>query len=156
MQGKYIVWIVISVIIIMSGAAFFIQSGTSNKVSPIIIDKLITPYVKLINVGNFEEAYFQYTSVDYRAKFTLSQYIKAQEQNLEKYGELLELKPVSGVFLKEATQGNKIVFKATFAYIGSKSSQRIVVDAIQEDDTFKLFNTYNSYVSIGGLLPVIY
>lgn len=140
----------------MSVAAFLIQSNTSSKVSPAIINELIIPYQELISSGKFEEAYFSMTSIDYRESNTLAKYLKAQDSNKTVYGELVELKPVSGVFLKETSQGNKIIFKATFAYIGSKASQRIIIDAIREGNEFKLYNTYNSYVSIGGLLPVIY
>ena len=156
MQGRYIVWIVISVIIVMSGLAFWTQSNLSDEVSPKIMEKLIEPYNGFIKNKNYESAYFSLTSLDYRAKTTLAQYIHAQDSNFTYFGELVDLKPLSGVFLKETAQGNKIIFKATFAYIGSKKSQRIVLDAIREDGEFKLYNTYNSYVSIGGLMPVIY
>ncbi|MBX3044424.1 MAG: hypothetical protein KIT33_13055 [Candidatus Kapabacteria bacterium] len=156
MKGKYIVWIVLLVIALMSGIAFFMQSKTSSKVSPQIIEQLIEPYKQLLQSGNFEEAYYSLTSIDYKVDNTFAKYLAAQDSNKAVYGELVDLKPVSGVFLKETTQGNKIIFKATFAYIGSKSSQRIVIDAIKENDEFKLFKTYNSYVSIGGLVPVIY
>lgn len=156
MQGKNIVWIIATVILIMSGVAFFVQSGTSGKVNPLIMNELINPYKELISNGNYETAYSQFTSVDYKVKFTLNNYLAAQDSNMRNYGELKELRPVSGVFLKESAQGNKVVFKATFAYIGSKASQRIIIDAIKEDGKFKIYNTYNSYVSIGNLMPVIY
>jgi hypothetical protein len=156
MQGKYIVWIVILVILIMSGLAYWTQSNTSGEVSPKIIKELIEPYTELIKNNNYEEAYFSFTSSDYRAKTTLAQYTRAQDSNFTHYGELVDIKPVSGVFLKETAKGNKIIFKATFGYIGSNKSQRIMLDAIREDGKYKLYNTYNSYVSIGGLMPVIY
>ncbi|MDX9790467.1 MAG: hypothetical protein WC313_06475 [Candidatus Kapaibacterium sp.] len=156
MKGRYIVWIVVSVIVIMSAAAFIKQSDTSSSVSPVIMENLIQPYAECLSSADYERAYFEYTSVDYKSKITLANYLSAQDTNIVKFGKLKELKPVSGVFLKETVQGNKIVFKATFAYLGEKGGQRIIVDAIKEDGKFKIFNTYNSYVSIGGLLPVIY
>ncbi len=156
MKGKYIVYIIIAVIMLMSGAAYWIQTNARAKITPQIMEQLIIPYQRAISARDYTKAYNEFTSNDYKSKFTLEQYLNAQDSNFAIYGSLDDLKPVSGVFLKETATGNKIIFKATFAYIGSKKHQRIIVDVINEKGKFRLYNTYNSYVSMGGLLPVIY
>jgi hypothetical protein len=140
----------------MSILAYIKQTNTNNTVNPRVIEELINPYEKLIKQADYETAYNEFTSKEYKSKYTLAQYLRAQDSNRTVFGNLELLKPVSGVFLKETVQDNKIIFKATFGYVGEKSTQRIIIDAIQENGKFKLYNTYNSYVSIGGLLPVIY
>lgn len=155
-QGKYIVWIISGVIVGMGALAFFIKSGAQGKISPLIMANVINPYKELIITRDYENAYKIYASSDYKSKYTYAQFRMAQDSNRIEYGELLDIKPVSGLFLKETTSENRVIFKATFGYIGSKKQQRIIIDIIKENGVFKIYRTYNSYVSIGGLLPVIY
>ena len=156
MQGKYIVWIIATVIALMGGLAFFMQINTRNEVEPRIKNELILPYQELLKQGKFEEAYYQMTSPDYRTKYTLAQYIKAQDSNRSVFGNLVELKEVSGLYMKETIRGNRAVFKATYGYICQKASERIMIEAILVNGKFKLQNTYTSFVTIGSLQPVIY
>jgi hypothetical protein len=156
MQGKYIVWIILAVIATMSSISVYTHFSTQHQLSPVVLSKLIQPYKEYIKNGEYEKAYNELTSEDYRAKFTFAQYKLHQDSNKVVFGDLVELKPVSGVFLKETTKESKIIFKATFGYIGSKKQQRILLDITREKGKYKIDNSYNSYLSMGTMMSVIY
>lgn len=156
MKGKFIPYIVVTVIIFMSITAYYIKTNQKNNIQPQMTKNLISKYEEYIKNGRYSDAYYELTSTEYKKRTTLAQYLNSQNSNKGKYGRLKSLKPLSGLFLRETSSTDKTIIKATFIYSGEKSAQRIIIDAVKENGKYKIDNTYNSYVSIGGLLPVIY
>jgi hypothetical protein len=160
MNGKFKsyapVFGVLAIVIVFSIIAYKNFRDGEDIVMPKVMDELIKPYVKLIGNGEFEQAYSQYTSIDYKRKYTQARYLAAQDSNLTKFGKITDIVPVSGIMVSEKSPTKPWIYKGTFAYIGEKDTMRIVIDVTLEDGFFKIYNTYNSYVAISSVTPVIY
>ncbi|MBE2188251.1 MAG: hypothetical protein KGZ71_14445 [Desulfobulbaceae bacterium] len=147
---------VLAIVIVFSIIAYKNFRLGEDIVMPKVMDELIQPYTELIGKGEFEKAYANYTSIDYRRKYTNARYLSAQDSNTTKFGKILDIKPVSGILVSEKSQSKPWIYKGTFAYIGEKDTMRIVIDVTLEDGVFKIYNTYNSYLAISSVTPVIY
>lgn len=150
------VFLVLIAVIIMSIIAYQNFRRTEDIVTPKLMDELIEPYSRLIAQGEYEAAYEQFTSEDYKKEYTLARYLGAQDSNYQKYGRLYSIQPVSGILVSEKSQSKPWIYKGTFAYIAEKDTIRIVIDATLEDGRFKIFKTYNSYLAISSVTPIIY
>lgn len=150
------VFLVLIAVIIMSIIAYQNFRRTEDVITPKLMEDLIEPYTKLISQGEYEAAYNQFTSKDYRKDYTLARYISAQDSNYHRYGRLIAIKPVSGILVSEKPQSKPWIYKGTFAYVAEKDTLRIVIDATLEDGRFKIYKTYNSYLAISSVTPIIY
>lgn len=146
--SNIIVFGVILIVVSMGITAFFMQKETNDLVKPKIMNDFITPYTNALKNGNYELAYNELTSEEFKEYYTLEEFIKKQELNKETYGDLENIQTVSGLFLKEKDMHGPWTFKGTMLYCAEKDTQRIIVEVINKDNKFKLFKTYRSFVSI--------
>lgn len=154
-NSNIITFSIIGFVLILSVTAFIIQKNSQEKLSPIIIEKLLKPYTNTLKQNDYESAYSLFTSVNYKRDYTLASYKAAQDSNFKVLGKTVDIVPASGIFVKEASK-NYPVFKATLIYKSEKISKVIVIDVVFENGNPKIEKTYNSELTIGTLTPVIY
>jgi hypothetical protein len=143
------------VVITLSVFSFLNRSKVNDEVSPQIVNTLIEPYKQALNSGDYERAYSDFTSEEYREKYTLDTFMTIQNQNREYYGKINRLEPVSGLFLPEMKR-KYTVYKGTLAYQGERSGRRIVMEVVKEDGEFKINKTYLSMLSVGNEKAIIF
>lgn len=146
--SNIIIFGVIALVVSMGVISFFIQKNTNEQIAPEINQKLIQPYSNAIKNKDYEFAYYKFTSDNYKEKYSLEEFIKKQELNIEQFGKLQNIISVSGLYLKEKSMHGPWTFKGTMMYNGEKKSQRIIFQIIKEENTYKLYNSYRSFVSI--------
>ncbi len=146
--SNIIVFGVITVVVTMGIISFYIQKQTNDIVTPRIINEFVNPYTNAIQNEDFEYAYENLTSEEYKESYTLKEFIQKHRLNNEKYGNLNEIKTISGLFLREKEMHGPWTFKGTMMYLAEKDTQRIIVEVIEKEDSFKLYKTYRSFVSI--------
>lgn len=147
---------VIIIVIVLSIIAYQNFRKVEDIVMPKVLDELIEPYVTAVSNRDYEEAYSKFTSQDYKRIYTKARYFSAQDSNFSKFGKLINITPVSGMLVSEKSQNKPWIYKGTFAYIGEQDTMRIVIDVTLENGKFKIYNTYNSYLAISSVTPVIY
>ena len=85
-MSSNLIWPLIGVIVICAVIyGFYQQVKTGSKV-PAIVEALIDPYARVLATGNYEEAYKRFTSKDFQKRYSLDEFIKAQEINRAEYG----------------------------------------------------------------------
>ncbi len=126
-----------------------------NNTTPILEADLFMPYAELIKEGKYDEAYNTYLSDSYKSKFDLKSYTESQKLNIEKYGKLVSLKPLSGIFITEQSKG-KWIYKGTLVYKGERATQRITASIEIENGKYKFFRTYPSTVTMRDNVPLVY
>ncbi|HRP01963.1 MAG TPA: hypothetical protein PLE30_04870 [Candidatus Kapabacteria bacterium] len=159
MNSKKSTLIIVSVIIsvsILSIFAYYNQKGKNEFVSDEINKQLLEPYIKLLQNSDYKQAYNEYTSSDFKRKYTYAMYQRAQDSNLTVNGKIKSLVPFSGIFVKEITDNKLAVFKGTVVYEAEKIKKNIVVEILIENGKMRLNRTYDSYLTMSNILPVIY
>jgi hypothetical protein len=154
-KSNIITYSIIGSVLILSVIAFIIQKNSQEKLNPIIIENLLTPYSNSLKMRDYERAYNSYTSINYRLNYTLTSFIASQDSNYLVLGKVIDIVPASGIFVKESSKDLPI-FKATLIYKSEKTSKVIVMDVIFEEGKPKIEKTYNSELTIGTLTPKIY
>lgn len=155
-KSTYIVLGVLAVVIILSILAYYNQKSKNKIIGDSIVNELLIPYLNELQMGNYEKAYQLFTSKDYKKKYTLAKYKQAQDSNLVANGTITSLKPISGIFVKETAPGGITIFKGTVLLEAEKIKKNIVVEITIENDSMKINRTYDSYLTMSNILPVIY
>lgn len=157
---KYKTILIISAIaVVVFGFAFYaytLQQKTIDDKSPEIFENLIKPYCEELKAGNREEAYEKFTSRKYRSKHSLENFIKAQNDNAEYYGELDSMSLTSGIFVYTKDLERNWVYRGTINYYAAKMETKFTVDVIQEDSVYKISSTYPSQLTIRASAPQIF
>jgi hypothetical protein len=146
--SNIIVFGVIAIVVTMGIVSYLIQKNTNDVVTPRIINEFVNPYTEAIQNQNYELAYEKFTSDEYKENYSLDEFIQKHRYNYEKYGKLQNIQSVSGLFLAEKEMHGPWTFKGTMMYLAEKGSQRIIIEVIEQEDKFKLYKTYRSFVSI--------
>lgn len=154
--STYIVLAVLAVVSILSIFAYYNQKSKNQIIGDSINSKLLIPYLNELQIGNYEKAYQLFTSKDYKKKYTLARYKLAQDSNLVANGKITSLKPISGIFVRETAPGAISVFKGTILLEAEKAKKNIVIEITIENDSMKINRTYDSYLTMSNILPVIY
>lgn len=151
--------ILITGIILMTGimgvAGYMQTKDLQNNTTPKLVEDLFKPYAECISEGDYKAAYKKYLSDSYKSKFDFDKYIEAQELNKQKYGKLISLEPLSGIFITEKSKG-KWIYKGTLIYKGENSTQRITASIEIENGKYKFFRTYPSTVTMRDNIPLVY
>ncbi len=140
---------------VMGIIGFMQTKDLQSNTTPMLEQDLFIPYAKQVSNGYFKNAYDNFLSNSYKSKFGYAAYKKAQELNLEKYGKLKSLKPLSGIFISEKSKG-KWIYKGTLVYVGEKATQRITASIEIENGKYKFFRTYPSSVTMRDNIPLVY
>lgn len=148
--------IIISVILILSIWGYLSQKNQNQIFQNRINEELLIPYSKLISEQNYKLAYQNFTSSNYKRKYSLAKYLEAQDSNYVKYGKVNFFKLVSGVFIKELNSEKQNIFKFTVLYETIKTKKNIILEIIIEDNKIKLNNSYDSFLTISNITPAIY
>ena len=155
-QSNSILIAVLAVVIILSVIGYYSQKNKNNNIGKRVYSELLQEYTSLLQNKEFDKAYNNFTSEDYKRKYTLAAFIHAQDSNHTAYGKLQSIMPATGIFFKEMGDSKFIVYKGTVRYKAEKSERLIVVEICFENGKMKLNRTYDSYVTLGNVLPVIY
>lgn len=155
-KSTFVVFGVLALVIILSIFAYYNQKSKNQIIGDKINDELLIPYMEELKNGNIEKAYQLYTSKDYKKKYTLAKYKQAQDSNLVANGTINSLKPISGIFVRETAPGGITVFKGTVLLEADKAKKNIVVEITIEQGSMKINRTYDSYLTMSNILPVIY
>lgn len=155
-KSTLIVFGVLIAVIILSIMAYYNQKSKNQIIGDSINGELLIPYLSELQSGNYERAYQFFTSKDYKKKYTLARYKQAQDSNLVANGQIKSLKPLSGIFVRESAPGGLTVFKGTVLLESEKAKKNIVVEITIENDSMKINRTYDSYLTMSNILPVIY
>lgn len=158
-------------ITIFSGIFVFIKNKASTAQNvPDIEDKLLIPYRKALADKKYEFAYKQFTSQRYKSEYSYEEFLDSQLQNFATFGSLISIKPASGMFVKESLKSNpwdvssqNWLYKGTLVYTGSNKNEEgkyitagILMEIIVEEGEYKIYDSYNSFVTIGGIKPQIF
>ena len=87
-------------ILIISYYSYISFRKLNEDISPKIFNELIKPYSRLIIDGDYQNVYENYTAHSYKSKHSFNEYISAQINNKNYFGELLEMSLTSGIFIK--------------------------------------------------------
>jgi len=155
-NSTIVVFGILATVIILSIFAYYNQKSKNQIIGDSINQELLIPYINELRSSNYELAYHLFTSKDYKKKYTLAKYKAAQDSNLVANGKIIALKPLSGIFVKETATGGITVFKGTVALEAEKGKKNIVVEITIENDSMKINRTYDSYLTMSNILPVIY
>ncbi len=151
--------LLITGVVLVTGIMGFIgylqTKDLQNNTTPQLVEDLFAPYAKCLNQGDYESAYKSYLSESYQSKFDFEEYVKSQKLNREKYGKLVSLEPLSGIFISEKSKG-KWIYKGTLVYKGETSTQRITAAIEIENGKYKFFRTYPSTVTMRDNVPLVY
>jgi len=148
--------IIITVIIILSIWGYFSQKNQNLIFENRINKELLIPYSKLISEQNYKVAYQNFTSTNYKKKYSLAKFLEVQDSNYARYGKVKSFKLVSGVFIKELNSEKQNIFKFTVLYEALNTKKNIILEIIIEDDKIKLNNSYDSFLTISNITPAIY
>jgi len=147
---------VLSTVVVLGIWGYFSQKNTNEELLPKIMEDVIKPYQKHLKNDDYEIAYKELTSEEYRQKHDLKEFIIAQNKNEKKYGELDSIKPISGIVIREKPMEGPWKYFLTLGYYGKDDSQKIIMEFITKDKAFKLNNSYISTVTIKNKKPMIY
>ncbi len=140
---------------IMGVIGYFQTKDLQNNTTPQLVEDLFKPYAECISNENYKDAYNIFLSESYKSKFDFDQYMEYQKLNRDKYGKLVSLEPLSGIFITEKSKG-KWIYKGTLIYKGELSSQRITASIEIEEGKYKFFRTYPSTVTMRDNIPLVY
>ena len=134
------------VVIILGVAGYLNQKNRDENVTPKIIEQLVDPYTQALKEGKYEYAYNNFTSDAYKNDNSLDEYIEAQKNNREKFGKLIDIEPLSGLFLQEKKMHKDWNFIGTLRYKAEQRQLRIQIEVIVSDEKKFLIN--NTYLSM--------
>jgi len=141
-----LILIAVAVLVTFLGVGgYFNQKQRDSDVSPKIISELIVPYSKALKNKDYKTAYYNFTTEDYQNSYSFEIFKKAQEENIKKYGDFIDIKPLSGLFLTQKRMHKPWRFVGTLRYRGLKKQERIQVEVSPtKDGRFLINNTFLS------------
>ena len=134
----------------------FYQTTLANKLGQEVMGKFLNEYSKKISTADYADAYNNLTSDDFKKKYSLEDYQKAQMANLAEYGQLQSIKTTTNIFNKSKEPGQPWFYRVDLEYRGSKNIEIITFDMIEEDGVYKVYRTYKLGNRIDTLLEKIY
>lgn len=143
--SNLIIFGAISTVVLLSVIAFFQRKEHNEEIAPVLINEVINPYIALIEEQKYEKAYKEFTSVHYKDKHTLEEFIEGHKQNINDFGEIKEIRSISNLFVMQRKEGKPWVYKGTFGYIGEDKSLKIIYDIINDDGKWKIYDSYLSF-----------
>lgn len=155
-QSLLIIITILIIVFIASYFSFVSQTKLNKEISPKIFNELIKPYSELIKNQNYERAYNEMTTTSYKEKHSLQDYLQAQKRNYDYFGNLLEMRLTSGIFVKMPDKENKWIYRGTIDYIASKKSIKFTIDVALVKGVFKIVRTYPSQITIRNSAPMIF
>lgn len=170
MKIRILVASIIAIVIALGIFGYFRHKSKSYEKVPDIVQQLIDPYRKALAERDFRFAYDEFTSSRYKNEHSFSEFLDAQLNNYSTFGRIVDIKPASGLFIKESLTTNpwdpttsNWIFKGTLLYEGEfKDSEgnpkiaRIMMDIVLENGEYKIYDTYNSFVTISSIKPQIF
>ncbi len=149
-------FIIITVIIILSIWGYLSQKNQNQIFQNRINKELLIPYSSLLSEQNYKIAYQNFTSSNYKKKYSLAKYLEVQDSNYVRFGKVKSFKLVSGVFIKELNSEKQNIFKFTALYEAANTKKNIILEIIIEDNKIMLNNSYDSFLTISNITPAIY
>lgn len=122
--------------------------SVQRTVYPRVMKDLLVPYCALLAGGGYEEAYGRYTSKDFRKRYSLREYVAAQEKNREEYGDVRTIKPNVESLDPVTEIGRRSFYYALYRYTGTKNFTYIAIDIVEEDGAFKIDRTYEHSIPL--------
>lgn len=141
-----LILIAVAVLVTSLGVAgYFAQKNRDENITPRIISEVIVPYSNAIKNKEYEFAYQNLTTEDYKQKYSYDDFLSAQNSNNEKYGDLVDIKPLSGIFLTQKGMHKPWRFVGTLRYRGLKKQERVQIEiARDKNGKFLINNTFLS------------
>ncbi len=155
-KSSVIVFAVFALVVILSIFAYYSQKEKNQIIGDKIYNELLKPYKEALVAKDYNTAYSKFTSNDYKKKYTLARFVTVQDSNLTVYGKIIDMTPITGIFVKENSPNGFSIFKGTIIYSAENNSRKIVIEVTFENDSMKINRTYDSYLTIGNIIPVIY
>jgi hypothetical protein len=125
---------------------FYTKMMAVQKRGKAVADTVVVPYLHLIAIGKFAEAYQTYLSQGYRQNAPLERFIQAHQEHVQKYGTLKTWEHTRTEELHELV-GQKSYFR--FQYFLHFDRQRDIVavyDVLKTGEAFKIDATYSKAI----------
>ncbi len=158
---KWFIIVILSVVslqLFVSFQAFKLQKETIDVVSPDVYTNLLKPYSIALKNKEFEKAYTEFTTNNYKEKHSYEDFLQAQEDNIKHFGNIDSIGLTSGIFVFMKDLERKWVYRGTANYYTDKLIMQFAIDVVKDttNNVYKISRTYPSQVTIRASAPMIF